>query len=450
MNNIAVSIIIPVYNAERFMIKGLESCVNQTMQNIEVICINDASTDNSALIIEEYVKKYPDKIIYLDCEESRGSGGARNKGILHARGEYLCFMDSDDYLDIHLCEDVYKKAKEENADMVFYDYVRVEEQKEYRVQWIKEEELGAWYQQIWCAPWQQIVRRKIILDNNLFLPEKARADDDAVVPLWRYFAKKRCKMQKPYYYYVNREDSLVNEIKLSSVMSPIINIIPYRYNMMKQKGILDMHKAESDWMIARDVSVTLKRLMKLKAYFTTDIILEMHRRIDFLKEEQLDKGIMKYYMPCLDIEMVDDFLHSPDTFVEKYGDYEQYMNRQSQKGMCKSIEKDIKDILCKMKECYGENMAIWGTGKAGLPIISTLYRMGYHMPLYDNVKHGRLALAESVEWVRSFENLCDDHTQVVLVTSDIYFNEIEKQINSRYPDIKVVNFRRMIRSKCVK
>lgn len=449
MKNIAASIIIPIYNAERFLKKGLDSCVNQTMQNIEVICVNDASTDNSASIIEEYVKKFPDKVIHIDCMENRRQGGARNEGILHARGEYLCFMDSDDYLDVHLCEDVYRKATEENADMVFYDYVRVEGQKEYQVEWIGETELGAWYQQIWCAPWQQMIRRKIILDNNLFLPEKVRADDDAVVPLWRYYAKKHCKMQKPYYYYVNREDSLVNEIKLSSVISPVINVIPYRYSMMKQRGILDIHKAESDWMIARDLSVTLKRLMQLKTFFTSDIIMELYQRIDFLKEEQLDKSIMKYYMPCLDIEMIDDFLHCPDIFVEKYGDYEQYMDQQIQKGMCQSIEKDIEDILFKLIDCYGAGIAIWGTGKAGLPIISTLYRMGYHMHLYDNVKHGKSVLPESNEQVRSFENLSDDNITVMLVTSDIYYKEIENQINSRYPDIKVVNFRRMIRCRCV-
>lgn len=450
MKNIAVSIIIPIYNAELFLKKGLDSCVNQTMQNIEIICVNDASTDNSVFIIEEYVKKFPDKVVHIDCMENRGQGGARNEGILHARGEYLCFMDSDDYLDIHLCEDVYKKAKEENADLVFYDYVRVEGQREYQVEWIGEEEIEAWYQQIWCAQWQQMIRRKIVLDNHLFLPEKVRAADGAVVPLWRYFSKRRCKMQKPYYYYVNRDDSLANEIKLSSIMAPVINIIPYRYNMMKQKGILDIYKAESDWMIARDLSVTLKRLMKLKDYFTTDNLMAMHSQINFLKEEQLDKSIMRYYMPCLDIEMVEDFLYCPNTVVEKYGDYEQYMNKQSQNGMCKSIEKDIEDILIKLKDRYGTNLAIWGIGKAGLPIISTLYRMGYHLPLYDNVNHGNLVLAERSEPVRSFEKLNDDNIKVMLVTSDIYYKEIENQINSRYPDIKVINFRRMLRSRCFK
>ena len=219
---------------------------------------------------------------------------------------------------------------------------------------------------------------------------------------------------------------------------------------MKQKGILDIYKAESDWMIARDLSVTLKRLMKLKDYFTTDNLMAMHSQINFLKEEQLDKSIMRYYMPCLDIEMVEDFLYCPNTVVEKYGDYEQYMNKQSQNGMCKSIEKDIEDILIKLKDRYGTNLAIWGIGKAGLPIISTLYRMGYHLPLYDNVNHGNLVLAERSEPVRSFEKLNDDNIKVMLVTSDIYYKEIENQINSRYPDIKVINFRRMLRSRCFK
>ena len=245
MSNIAVSIIIPVYNAEGFLRKGLDSCVNQTMQNIEVICVNDASEDNSALIIEEYAEKYPDKVIHLDCTENSGQGGSRNKGILHARGEYLCFMDSDDYLDVNLCEDVYKKAKAEDADIVFYDYIRVDGERKYQVEWIGEEELETWYNQNWCAAWLQMIRREVILDHKLFFPEKIRAADDAIVPVWRYYAKSRCKMQKPYYYYVNRQDSLVNETKLNSVITPLIYVIPYRYNVMKKNGIIDANRAES-------------------------------------------------------------------------------------------------------------------------------------------------------------------------------------------------------------
>lgn len=265
-DNIAVSIIIPIYNAECFMKKGLDSCVNQTMQNIEVICVNNASEDNSALVINEYVKKDPDKVIRLDCMENRGPGGARNQGILYARGEYLCFMDSDDYVDVHLCEDAYKKAKEEDADMVFYDYIRVDGEREYHVEWIGAEELNAWGQQMGYAPWKHIIRRDIILKHELFFPENTSTEDDAIVPLWRYYAKKRCKLQKPYYYYVNRQNSLVNEIKMSTIMSPVINAIPYRYAIMKQKGLLEKYKAESDLMISRDISVTFRMLMRLKEF----------------------------------------------------------------------------------------------------------------------------------------------------------------------------------------
>ena len=110
-DNIAVSIIVPIYNAEHFLKKGLDSCVNQTMQNIEIICVNDVSQDSSALIIEEYVKNILIKLSIWTVQKKRGQGGARNQGILHARGEYLCFMDSDDYLDLNLCEEVYAEPK---------------------------------------------------------------------------------------------------------------------------------------------------------------------------------------------------------------------------------------------------------------------------------------------------------------------------------------------------
>lgn len=446
MEGIAVSIIIPIYNAEKFLKKGLDSCVNQTMQNIEVICVNNASEDNSALIIEEYVKKYPDKVKNFELTKNRGPGGARNHGILHAQGEYLCFMDSDDYLDIYLCEDVYKKAKTEDAEMVFYDYIYVDGLREYQVEAFGEEELGMWYRQLWNAPWQQIVKKKIVLENELFFPENTGSEDDAIIPLWRFYAKKRCKMQKSYYYYVNRQNSLMKE----TIVFPMVNAISYRYKIMQQKGILDAHKAESDWMIANDIRTTLMKLMRLTDSFTTEKLMYLHQQFDFLKEKGLDDSITKYYIPCLDIEMINDFLYSPDIVAEKYGNFALYMRQQGEKGLSNSIEEDIADILSDIKYCHGTDVALWGAGRAGIPIITTLYRMGYCLHIYDNGRHGEKVCESIDEHIRSFEDLSGESANVLLVTSDIYYKQIEKQIHQSYPDIAVINFKRMLRYKALK
>ena len=103
---INVSIVIPVYNVEKYLKQCLESVVNQTLDKIEVICINDGSTDNSLNILKEYEKKY-NNIIIID-QENKGPGFARNIGMKRASGKYIYFLDSDDYIELNAMEICFK------------------------------------------------------------------------------------------------------------------------------------------------------------------------------------------------------------------------------------------------------------------------------------------------------------------------------------------------------
>lgn len=119
---IKVSVIVPVYNVEKFIDKCLNSLVNQTLKEIEIIVVNDGSPDNSQKIIDEYVKKYPDKIKSF-IKENGGQGSARNMGMEKAVGEYISFVDSDDWLDLDTLEKMYFLAKKDKSDIVICDMV---------------------------------------------------------------------------------------------------------------------------------------------------------------------------------------------------------------------------------------------------------------------------------------------------------------------------------------
>jgi len=112
-----VSIIVPVYNVYDYIDKCLNSLVSQTLDDIEIIVVNDGSPDNSQEIIDKYVKAYPDKIKSF-VKENGGQGSARNFGYKKATGEYIGYVDSDDYIDIHMYEKLYKRAKKDNSDIV--------------------------------------------------------------------------------------------------------------------------------------------------------------------------------------------------------------------------------------------------------------------------------------------------------------------------------------------
>lgn len=119
MNNIKVSVIIPVYNTEMFIHETLLCILNQTLKEIEIIIVNDGSTDNSLPIIQELAKN--DNRIQIYSQKNQGQSTARNIGIKKAHGEYLYFMDSDDILDTDTLECCYRECNSRKADLLFFD-----------------------------------------------------------------------------------------------------------------------------------------------------------------------------------------------------------------------------------------------------------------------------------------------------------------------------------------
>lgn len=119
---IKVSVIIPVYNTEDYLKECIESLVNQTLREIEILIVNDGSTDSSLEIMKEFKNKYPNIIKIFD-KVNGGQASARNYALPFAQGEYLGFVDSDDWVDSTMYEEMYEKAEKENADIVICDMV---------------------------------------------------------------------------------------------------------------------------------------------------------------------------------------------------------------------------------------------------------------------------------------------------------------------------------------
>ena len=121
-----ISLIVPVYNVENYLEKCLNSLVNQTLQEIEILVINDGSTDNSQKIIEVFQNKFPQKIKAF-TKENGGLSDARNFGIDRATGEFLAFVDSDDYVSVTMMEEMYGLAKKHEAEIVICNLQKVDE-----------------------------------------------------------------------------------------------------------------------------------------------------------------------------------------------------------------------------------------------------------------------------------------------------------------------------------
>ena len=169
-----VSVIVPVYNVEKFLPRCLDSIINQTLKDIEIICINDGSPDNSLQILEDYAKK--DSRIRIINQENSGPSVSRNKGILMAQGEYIGFVDSDDWLDVDFYEKLYAAAQKYDADIaacgikVYRKYSRVN----YMLKYTKESCVDDLERKLYlcdvpetCNVWNKIYRTTFIKNNNI-------------------------------------------------------------------------------------------------------------------------------------------------------------------------------------------------------------------------------------------------------------------------------------------
>ncbi|MCQ2498088.1 MAG: glycosyltransferase family 2 protein [Lachnospiraceae bacterium] len=115
-----VSIVIPVYNTSKYLSQCLNSVINQTYKSLEIICVDDGSTDNSLSILKEYADKDSRIRIFTKKNEGKGAASARNLGLSNATGDYILFLDSDDFFEPNMVEDVVNKAEEKDADVVIY------------------------------------------------------------------------------------------------------------------------------------------------------------------------------------------------------------------------------------------------------------------------------------------------------------------------------------------
>ncbi|SFL66584.1 Glycosyltransferase involved in cell wall bisynthesis [Methanobrevibacter olleyae] len=125
---VKVSVIIPIYNVENFLNDCLDSIVNQSLTDIEVICIDDGSTDNSLAILQSYAK-FDDRVKIIH-QDNKGSGATRNLGIEQSTGDYVYFMDSDDYIDLNALEKLYNNAVSNNSDFVIFKIARFDKEND--------------------------------------------------------------------------------------------------------------------------------------------------------------------------------------------------------------------------------------------------------------------------------------------------------------------------------
>ena len=219
-----LSIIVPVYN----MAGGgklnfcLDSLVNQTITDYEIICVDDASTDNSVEVLEQYSLEYPDKLRYVVHEKNKRQGGAKNTGLSLATGEWVGFIDSDDWIAPNFYEKLISKAEQTGADMVGCDYNLVHDHTFEVGQVVQNNTLDQTgvldeekHKKLILRSGSMVIKvykRQIIVDNHLDFPEGIFYEDNCAGPVWSTYFTHFEKVEEPLYYYYQHDSSTVHYV----------------------------------------------------------------------------------------------------------------------------------------------------------------------------------------------------------------------------------------------
>lgn len=263
--NPKVSIIIPVYNTGKYLRECLDSVINQTLKELEIICINDGSTDNSASILEEYRKK--DNRFIIINKENGGQSSARNIGIKRAKGDYLYFLDSDDLINYKALQILYDKAYKNDLDVIYFDGFSFFENKflerkhhNYLTYYAREKEYSDIIsgEELFVkmvqdkvyrvSPCLQLIKRSYLVDINLLFYEGIIYEDNLFTFLCMIQAKKVCHLKERFFYRRVREESTMTKpykfINLKGYLICFIYIMQFSFKHYYNDEVLNCIRNE--------------------------------------------------------------------------------------------------------------------------------------------------------------------------------------------------------------
>lgn len=285
-----LSVIVPVYNmaADGKLEYCMNSLVSQTLarQGIpyEIIAVDDASTDSSLQILREYGERYPDKVRVIHYEVNRRQGGAKNEGLRAAEGEWIGFIDSDDWVAADFYEKLLKKAEETGADMVGCDYNLVTEHTMQVGKVVKNNSLEQTglldeekHKKLIMRSGSMVIkiyRHSVIRENRLDFPEGIFYEDNCAGPLWSLYFTHFEKLEEPLYYYYQHESSTVHYISEQKCRDRMTAAALF-YSECEKRGFLRKYYKEIEYRFT-------------ELYYVNTLLSYMqgapHPRLGFVKE----------------------------------------------------------------------------------------------------------------------------------------------------------------------
>lgn len=236
-----ITVVVPVYNAEKFLNECLNSILNQTFQSYEVIAINDGSLDNSVSILMEFQEKY-ENLIVID-KENEGVSATRNLGIKKAKGEYILFIDSDDYIELNMLEKMYQQVIAHRAEIVTAKIAIEDEMGNWRslikYDYNEDKSINSneslkllWAGVISGHVCNKLIKKDLFLLNNIEFPVGLLYEDTPIIIKLFTCIQRQAFVNKELYHYVQRENSItkINSLKAINDQLQAIDLVENKYS----------------------------------------------------------------------------------------------------------------------------------------------------------------------------------------------------------------------------
>lgn len=321
MSGLKASVIVPCYNVERFLAKCLDSIINQTLRDIEIICVNDCSSDKTPEILEAFSKK-DERIKIINHEKNRGLSAARNSGMSKALGDYIAFVDSDDYIDKTMLEKLYNKAEKTESELVignvnlyFEDTGTCKVFRDTRFFTFLSGRvftLTEYPALVSCiAAWDRLYKRELIERGGLLFPEGVVYEDQPFSIKAMLLAKKITVVNEPLYYYRKNAGGSItdNEKKNDKYKFDFLKITELTKDFMKSVGaygILRKEYMKYQFLAAAVHQSNIRDKKSFKLFFKRMLEITSQKDLEALAAAKLDY-LSERYLSALNERRYSDF-----------------------------------------------------------------------------------------------------------------------------------------------
>ncbi len=414
--NVEISCIMPVHNSGKYLKKTLKSLVKQTFSDMEIICVNDASEDESLKILEDLCRQ-ESKISIFNNREKKGAAVSRNIGLENANGKYVIFLDSDDYFYENMLEQAYKMAEEYQASAVFFGYERVRIKNDDETAMVVED----------CVQDFQVVQKGQRSEEYIWMIGHTA---------WNKLIKKDvlCRYGIKFQDIASNNDIFFSmAVGLAVERVVICDNILMRYYFGRNGSITQFRRSRGNCQI-----LAFEQLLAFLEKFKVEKALEceLYNYIIDMLERQFDEEDNS--LECL--QSIEEQLYACTLFMQKlkkayengilYPHAEAFISKvflkEEVKG-CKYYEyyiPQLTKLLMKMKQ-LGQKLAIWGCGKIGKKIVNGMNENKLVFDYLIDMDEKKRNTTFGGYTIHKYEEV-KDHVDVVLVTSRSYYEQVKK------------------------